>query len=472
MTTVIPDFGSESLSHDPLHGYIPFTSKDGLPVGETSEQAIIDHPWVQRLRKIHQLQTARWVFPSAEHTRFPHSLGAMHLASRTIEKWYPSLQESCPATPSLGYIHSLLRMAALLHDVGHGPFGHFFDDHFLAQFDLTHEDLSVAIIQQELAALLRGVRRNPYGELAADEKLDPQQIAWLIRRPRSGEAQAADHPLWLRHLRALFGGIYTVDNMDFVLRDSYMTGYNTRAFDLSRLLHYSFFTPAGLTIHSRGLPALINFIEVRANLFNTIYFHRTVRALDVALDEVFAESMRRLFPGNPLDNLDAYLRFTEHSLLVDVERWADSSDDEERRLGNAWRKLFCQETPWSVAAESTRYFHAGMSERLTIFSEPELLERRVREKLPPQLRKMRLKLDVARHYHRPSTRAPTGGQNFLLDPSTGEAPRALIDSQLFQEVPLSSVVCRLYTKGGEHRSAVNEALSSVLRDTGDATTNM
>ena len=71
------DFVTESLSHDPIHGYIPFISGDALPEGEVSEQQIIDHPWVQRLRHIHQLQTAWWVFPSAEHMRFQHVLGAV-----------------------------------------------------------------------------------------------------------------------------------------------------------------------------------------------------------------------------------------------------------------------------------------------------------------------------------------------------------------------------------------------------------
>ena len=78
------DFQSESLSHDPIHGYIPFTSPAGLPEGEVAERQIIDHPWLQRLRQIHQLQTAWWVFPTAEHTRFQHVLGAMHLASRAV----------------------------------------------------------------------------------------------------------------------------------------------------------------------------------------------------------------------------------------------------------------------------------------------------------------------------------------------------------------------------------------------------
>ena len=90
----IKHFGRESLSHDPVHGYIPFVSPLNLSPGEVSEQTIIENPWVQRLRHIHQLQTAWWVFPSAEHTRFQHVLGVMHLGSRLAQQLYPTLRET------------------------------------------------------------------------------------------------------------------------------------------------------------------------------------------------------------------------------------------------------------------------------------------------------------------------------------------------------------------------------------------
>ena len=301
-------FQCENLSHDPIHGYISFTSGEGLPPGEVSEREIIDHPWIQRLRQIHQLQTAWWVFPSAEHTRFQHVLGAMHLASRAVNALFDSLHEVCPDLPSRGYVETLMRMAALLHDVGHGPFGHFFDQHFLSDHGLTHETLGAEIIRRELGDLLRQVRRTPDNRLEDDETLDPNQIALLITRPKDDSSDTP--PRWLVLLRSLFSGLYTVDNMDFVLRDAYMSGYSSRAFDLDRLLRYSVFTPQGLTIHERGLSALVRFIAVRAELFRTVYFHRTVRAIDLTLEELFARSKQHLFPGDPAAHLEDYRRLT------------------------------------------------------------------------------------------------------------------------------------------------------------------
>src|SRR5688572_6421664 len=193
------NYEHESLAHDAVHGYIPFVAASGLPAGEAAEEELIDSPWLQRLRQIHQLQTAWLVFPTAEHTRFQHVLGVMHLASRAAHHLYESLQEICPDVPSRGYVESLLRLAGLLHDVGHGPFGHFLDEHYLAAYGLNHEVLGATIIEQELGAVIRRVRRNPNTELAEGEELDPAQVAYLIARPKGA---ADERPRWLKFLRS------------------------------------------------------------------------------------------------------------------------------------------------------------------------------------------------------------------------------------------------------------------------------
>ncbi len=181
--------------------------------------------------------------------------------------------------------------------------------------------------------------------------------------------------------------------------------------------------------------------------------------------------MPHLFQGNPIENLDRYRLFTESSFLVDVQRWGDSSDPTLRELGQQWRAILSREVSWKMAVERTVNFHTAGAERMSIFSAPDLVLQRVRERLPKTVCNLPLKIDVARHYHRPSGRLPAGGQNYLLDPAAG-VPQELSDDELFKALPLSFLIFRIYSQDHQHDGLLHGALSSVLGAASDARTNM
>jgi hypothetical protein len=108
---------------------------------------------------------------------------------------------------------------------------------------------------------------------------------------------------------------------------------------------------------------------------------------------------------------------------------------------------------------------------VSIFSEPDLVLTRVRKKLPHKLRDIPLRIDVARHYHRPSARLPAGGQNYLLDPAHG-SPQELHDDELFRALPTSFLIFRIYSRDHAHDQALHTALTAVVGDATDAKTNM
>ena len=167
-----PQLWAVNLVSDPIHGYIELTKRLtpdharrlGLDEEVAAEGDLLDSAWLQRMRRISQLKSARWVFPTAEHSRFTHSLGVMNEAGLWARHLYPSLRtalaeaEPGAISQSEGLVVETLRLAGLLHDVGHGPFAHFFDEHVLGQFpapadprrpgrkSLSHEDLSQLII--------------------------------------------------------------------------------------------------------------------------------------------------------------------------------------------------------------------------------------------------------------------------------------------------------------------------------------
>jgi len=450
-------YDGTALLGDPVHGYISFTTPRGG--GEKTEKDIIDTPWMQRLRQIYQLQSARWVYPSAEHSRFQHSLGAMHLAGRFARHLYPSLKAAAPDCPSVNYIEELLRVTALLHDVGHGPFGHFFDDNYLEQFGLTHEKLGQHIIKNELAVIIRAIHRGPNGEFAKKEKLDPEQIAFLIGKGPQA-ASTAKKPLWLVFLQPLLSGIYTVDNLDYVMRDAYMCGVAIGAVDIDRLMYYTFFSDKGLTLHKSGLTALNMFLNARLYMYTNVYYHRTTRAIDEHLKELFKDTMAALFPYNPVENLRGYLELTDWSLLEAVRKWGAGEDGSTAALGREWSAILSREVKWKMAYDVTlsmRAFEKGK----TIIDAPELVKR-IRKALPAKIKDLEFRVDMASQDPRPVNPLMMGErQIYVFNPSTRKVEKEPL-KDFFDYIPARVVQCRVFTLNHDHDEVLADIVESVL----------
>ena len=138
-------------------------------------------------------------------------------------------------------------------------------------------------------------------------------------------------PRWVRWLQPLLSGVFTVDNLDYVRRDAYLTGVAIGPVDVERLRRYTFISDRGLTLFEPGLPALEMFLTSRRFIYQQVYFHRTVRAIDLDLGEVFGPSIRAIFgEGSPADRLAAYADLDEYGLLHQAARWARGEAIAER----------------------------------------------------------------------------------------------------------------------------------------------
>jgi uncharacterized protein len=452
-------YQGRGLIADPIHQYILYTRPGGI-AGEATEQDLIDTPWVQRLRRVPQLQSARWVFPAAEHSRFQHSLGAMHLAGRFAQQLYPSFRAVFPDAPSAPLIEELLRMAGLLHDVGHGPFGHFFDDNFLVDFDLTHELLGQRIIREALADTLRGLRRSPSGAFNADERIDPEWICYLMGKSYTHPLES--HPKWLPFLKPLLSGVFTADNMDYVLRDSYMCGVAVGPIDIERIIYYSFFSEKGLTLDRSGLQAFTMFLNARFYMYTNVYYHRTTRGIDLHLKEIFRDTMRIIFPYDLTKDLHPYLHLTEWTLLEDVGRWHDADDAERRALGAEWRHVLDRRLKWRMAGEEVLdQFEARKGQS---FLHSDEVEKRVKSFLPAPLRDIPFKIDMALQDPRPLNPLKMGDrQIYVFDGATGSVSEEPL-TEILKYLPGKVAQCRIFAMTHEHDAALAVALKRALNE--------
>jgi HD superfamily phosphohydrolase len=233
---------------DPVHGYV-YISK--------TEKDIVDSFPMQRLHRLRQLAGAEYVYPGANHTRFEHSVGTMYLAQRLTEN--SNLSQHLSKEDA-----EIVRFAALLHDVGHGPFSHVFE-HLLEKFlGKTHEEMTVWIIEKSEVSNVLG--KAGY-DAAAIAKL---AVGSLQRKGKTFMDQ-------------IIQSAVDVDKLDFIVRDTYHTGAEYGNVDIFRLIHMLDVLDDTLAVNSGALSALESFILARIESFKSIYFHRVSRAAQIML---------------------------------------------------------------------------------------------------------------------------------------------------------------------------------------------
>ena len=231
---------------DPIYGYIRLTE---------IERNVIDTLAVQRLRRIRQLAGAEFVYPAANHTRFEHVLGTMYLAG--------VVSDNLPAQLNAKEKQEV-RLAALLHDVGHAPFSHLFEPLLLKYMNRNHEDVSRWIIAE--SALADVINR---------EGFDAKELSGLaIGKPSKSEKS---------FLGQIISSSFDVDKMDFVVRDSYHTGAGYGSVDVFRLIYTMDILNGNLAADVTALPTLESLILARLESFKAIYFHRACRAVQMML---------------------------------------------------------------------------------------------------------------------------------------------------------------------------------------------
>ncbi len=234
---------------DPVHGYIKLTEL---------ERDLIDTKEFQRLRRIKQLSGAHLTYPSAVHTRFSHSLGALYLAGYIGDLF---LAKKIITVDDM----QKLRAAALLHDVGHGPFSHLFEEVIFSKRNLTHEDLTKRIIKET------GIK-----DILQKYGFSPKNIADLAI------GRSKKDPMFMNEI---VGGGLSVDIMDYVLRDAYFTGVEYGKIDVNRLLNsFDICEKDGhLALDHSAVYSLEAMMISRYEMFKAVYFHKTVRASEIMM---------------------------------------------------------------------------------------------------------------------------------------------------------------------------------------------
>jgi len=291
---------------------------------------LIDAREFQRLRRIKQLGLGLYTYQGAEHSRFTHSLGAFHLMTRVLDR----LAEQHTIPPEA---RTAARAAALLHDVGHGSFSHVMEK----VLGFHHESWTVRVVLSE---------ETEVGQLLASYSPDlPASVAAIIE----GRYQPAA-------LGQLVSSQLDVDRMDYLLRDSLMTGAKYGIYDLEWIINALAIDEEGDRIYvaARGLYAVEEYLQARYYMFRQVYFHRTLRSAEAVLKSIIRRALKLVESGQPVWyapgtafekvlkggqlSLTDHLEMDDSDVIFHVKQWQRSNDPILKDLSRRFtaRRLF------------------------------------------------------------------------------------------------------------------------------------
>jgi HD superfamily phosphohydrolase len=281
---------------DPIYGYINITEED---------KKLIDTPYLQRLRRVRQLPLADYVYPSAVHTRFEHSLGVAHLAMNIMINLPVEIEEDEA---------KIVRFASLLHDIGHGPFSHLFEVILIKYFGLNHEQVGKEIIiRSEIADILKDIGINPV------------DVGNLI----VGEAFS-----FKKYLQQIVKSGIDADKLDFIKRDNFHSGAGYGNIDIDRLVNTMEVYEEDLAINMTALHTFELFLLARVKSFEAIYFHKTLRIAQLMLLKAIEKYIEKNgFPSKleideylNLDDLRLWIKLAEDSSSKDIMKRIERRD--------------------------------------------------------------------------------------------------------------------------------------------------
>lgn len=262
---------------DPIHDFIQVYDHE-LP--------IINSSIFQRLRRIRQLSSAHLIYPGAHHTRFEHSLGVMHIAGQTGQILHDK------EIFKLDDI-KILRLASLLHDIGHGPFSHIFEE-ITMQNKISHEDITKEIIL-----------KSEIGDILSKNGFSKKLIAKLA----VGESKH-------QYLNEIVSGVLSADMMDYLLRDGYFTGAEHAKIDHKRIIQSLVVYKKRLALERSALYSFESMMHSRYQMFKTVYFHKSVRATEVMLIEALKLADDEFNFSS--FSLDEFLKLTDEYVLSSI----------------------------------------------------------------------------------------------------------------------------------------------------------